>query len=196
MRPFQFGPRGTPFGQLMWEHLLALRRYGPYLTESEGEATARATALLLAGALSRARTLNLGGARSTREVLLAAIRTYIEQSLAAPGLDTNRLCRRFGVSRATLYRVLEPVGGLGRYLQQRRLCRAFRQLASLEHRHRRIIDFAIDCQFASDTTFTRAFRRQFGITPGAVRTLAEAVRAGAGPPLDPPEVWLDRASQR
>ena len=59
------------------------------------------------------------------------------------------------------------------YIQQRRLIRAFAVLCAPETRYRRILDVAVESGFASDATFVRAFRRQFGVTPGEVRALAE-----------------------
>ena len=38
----------------------------------------------------------------------------------------------------------------------------------------RLIDLAFESCFSSDNTFIRAFRHQFGITPGEVRELAMA----------------------
>ena len=185
----------TPFGRLMQEHLLALHRHRPQLTAAEGEAVVRATAHLLAVELDRASTARSSGSVSTHEVLLSAIKIHIERNLLAPTLGVNQLSRRFSLSRATLYRVFKSESGLGRYLQHRRLRRAFGQLVSPEYSHWRIIDFALDSRFSSDSGFTRAFRRQFGITPRELRTQAELARNGARAPLEAPEVWLEVAKR-
>jgi AraC-like DNA-binding protein len=93
--------------------------------------------------------------------------------------ETIRLvCRDFGLSRAALYRLFEPDGGLAGYIRERRLHRAFSMLVSPARRHWNMIDFAFECKFGSDATFIRAFRRHFGMTPGEVRSQAELVRAG------------------
>lgn len=52
------------------------------------------------------------------------------------------------------------------YLKRRRLSEAGRELLSTE---RRIIDIAFDYQFESQETFTRAFSKMFGMTPGVFR---------------------------
>ncbi|WP_245322073.1 helix-turn-helix transcriptional regulator [Bradyrhizobium sp. LTSPM299] len=83
------------------------------------------------------------------------------------------LCRRFELSRASLYRLFEADGGLARYIQEQRLDRALRLLVSPSSRGNRLIDLALDLQFSSDSSFVRAFRRHFGITPGEVRELSE-----------------------
>jgi AraC-like DNA-binding protein len=104
------------------------------------------------------------------------IKRHIEANLEAGPLTADDLCRRFRISRAGLYRLFGPDGGLARYVQERRLNRALRLLASPASRGKRLIDLAIDLQFSSDSTFVRAFRRQFGRTPGEIRELAEAWR--------------------
>jgi len=67
----------------------------------------------------------------------------------------------------------------------------FSRLMSPAHRSWRIVDFAADARFGSDATFIRAFRRQFGMTPGEVRLQAELARGGAGPPLTTVAAWFD-----
>lgn len=54
------------------------------------------------------------------------------------------------------------------YLMRRRLSEAARQLLASE---RRVIDIAIDFQFNNHETFTRAFKRLFGIPPSRWREL-------------------------
>ncbi|KRR07632.1 hypothetical protein CQ12_27785 [Bradyrhizobium jicamae] len=106
-------------------------------------------------------------------------------------MTTETLCKRFGVSRTQLYRLLEPDGGLYRYIRERRLDRAFRRLMSPAGNGARLIDLAFESCFSSDNTFIRAFRHRFGITPGEVRELAIARaqddngRAGAALGFDP-----------
>lgn len=52
------------------------------------------------------------------------------------------------------------------YLKRRRLSEAGKELLSTG---RRIIDIALDYQFESQETFTRAFSKMFGMTPGVFR---------------------------
>ena len=53
-----------------------------------------------------------------------------------------------------------------RYLLRRRLERARRKLVAGEEK---ILAVALDCGFADQSQFTRAFRRYFGVTPGQFR---------------------------
>lgn len=112
--------------------------------------------------------------RAERQLLLAAIKRHIDAHLETGSLSAEGLVRRFRVSRASLYRLFGADGGLARYVQDQRLNRALRLLISPDARGKRLIDLAVDLQFSGDSTFVRAFRRQFGMTPGEIRDLSEA----------------------
>lgn len=112
--------------------------------------------------------------RAERRLLLAAIKQHIDANLDTGTLSADALCARFGLSRASLYRLFEADGGLAHYVQDQRLNRALLLLISPAARSKRLIDLAVELQFSGDSTFVRAFRRQFGLTPGEVRDRAEA----------------------
>jgi AraC-like DNA-binding protein len=181
----------TAFGQLMAEHMLALRRHAPYLSDGESRAAVVSTAHLAAGAFGQAADAAPSVAASTKVAQAAAIKRYIDQNLGSARLEIDDLCRKFHLSRAALYRLFESEGGLAGYIQQRRLNRAFSMLMSPAYRSWRLIDIALDARFSSDATFIRAFRRLFGLTPGEVRAQAERARAGDRPPLANPGAWFD-----
>jgi AraC family transcriptional regulator len=68
----------------------------------------------------------------------------------------------------------------GSYARKRRLTKAAGFLLETD---RRIIDIAFDCGFESQAAFTRAFRRQFRVTPAAMRRSRKLARRGAFPAL-------------
>lgn len=164
--------RDSRAGRLVGERLLALQREGAHLSAGDAAAAVDGVAGLVAEAVGPAREAELAVAHASRRALLAAIKSYIEKNLLSEAVAVPALCRRFGVSRATLYRLFEGDGGLAHYVQDRRLHRAFMQLISPAGRQARLIDFAVDNHFSSDNTFIRAFRHRFGLTPGEVRELA------------------------
>jgi AraC-like DNA-binding protein len=168
--------RDTQAGRLVAECLLALRQGA---ARADDGAAVDDLARLVAGAIGAARDAEIGTARAAREALLASIKCHIETELNAPSLSAAALCRRFGISRAQLYRLFEPDGGLFRYVQDRRLHRAFHLLMSRAGGAARMMDLAFEFRFGSDNTFIRAFRRRFGLTPGEVRELS-ALRAREG----------------
>ncbi|PZA13937.1 AraC family transcriptional regulator [Rhodopseudomonas palustris] len=133
--------------------------------------------------------------RAERELLLAAIKHHIDTHLDTGALSVDGLVRRFQVSRASLYRLFGPDGGLARYVQDQRLNRALRLLITPGARGQRLIDLAVDLQFSGDSTFVRAFRRQFGMTPGEIRELSEAWLRETGGVRGPDDL-LHRLVQR
>jgi AraC-like DNA-binding protein len=112
--------------------------------------------------------------RAERHLYLAVIKRHIEGNLDSSSLTAGQLGRRFRISRAGLYRLFEAEGGLARFIQEQRLNRALRQLVSPSWQGKELIHLATDLQFGSASTFIRAFRRRFGVTPGEIREMAEA----------------------
>jgi len=116
----------------------------------------------------------------------AMIKRRIADNLETDALTADELCRHFQISRATLYRLFEADGGLSHYVREQRLNLAFRQLISPSAEDTRLIDLAVGMRFSSDSTFIRAFRRKFGLTPGELRELADnwLRETGAVPTID------------
>ncbi len=92
----------------------------------------------------------------------AAISTGI---LLDPDLTVDSVMQAFGLSRRTLYRMFEAVGGFSSYVQEQRLRRSYDALRAANMRHLAISTLAAMHGFANPEVFTRAFRRLFGITP-------------------------------
>jgi AraC-like DNA-binding protein len=82
------------------------------------------------------------------------------------------LCRLIGMSRSNLYRLFEDTGGVARYIQ----CERLKQHAVLTDSGttRSISAIAEDLCFADASGFSRAFKREFGHSPGEVRSTALA----------------------
>lgn len=189
-----FARRDAPFGMLISEQMLALRRCATQLTQAERQAAARSLAQLAAGGMEWRADDADPLPRLSQEALRARINRHIEENLGTTSLDVSNLCRRFALSRASLYRLFAPQSPAN-YIQQRRLHRAFAILVSPAFRPWRVIDIAVECQFSSDATFIRAFRREFGMTPGEARE--RSLRTSNEPPDDrPAEPFPDAESAR
>jgi AraC-like DNA-binding protein len=100
---------------------------------------------------------------------LATICRFIEKNLAARDLGVEKLARTFGLSRASLYRLFEPVGGVASYVRSRRLNRARTELQLPGFENRRIGPIAYQSGFKSVTAFNRAFMEAYGHTPREAR---------------------------
>ena len=89
------------------------------------------------------------------------------------------LCRELGMSRSSLYRLLESEGGVTQYIQRLRLSESLAQLSNPSNR-KPIAIIAYELGMVDPSAFSRAFRRQFGISPSDAR---EAAQAGLVPPI-------------
>ena len=159
-------PRESSVAQSLAGHLFALRY------SKHGNVPVGALAGLVADAIGASHAAEEAITHADRDLTLASIKRHIDANLRTDMVSVDFLCRRFRLSRASLYRLFESDGGLWRYIQDQRLARAFRRLTSVMPP--RIIDVALESGFGSDTTFVRAFRRRFDLTPGEVKQLAES----------------------
>lgn len=94
---------------------------------------------------------------------------YIEGNLTARDLGVEKLAATFGLSRASLYRLFEPVGGVASFIRERRLARAVQELTTPGLQDRRIGPIAYQAGFHSIAAFNRAFRAAYGETPRDIR---------------------------
>jgi AraC-like DNA-binding protein len=185
----------APYVRLLCDVLWSVWTNAARCAEHEGETAAYSLLLLLAGGLGQSEEADEAVSRAVRAVRLDAIKRYVETQLEADEIRVNDIARRFGLSRASLYRRFEPDGGFASYVRSRRLHRAARLLSSPTHRHLRILDVALESRFASEASFARAFRREFGLSPAELRASIDAhgiVRPAAVEPFD----WLRRAGAR
>ncbi|MGO8738458.1 helix-turn-helix domain-containing protein [Rhodoblastus sp.] len=113
------------------------------------------------------------------------IRRYIDRNLRSPALDADRLADIYGVSRASLYRLFEPVGGVASYIRKARLNRAYQEIVTGELPSRRVSAIAFSLGFTNVSAFNRAFKDHYGVSPRAARHRAAA--AGPMPPPAPAE---------
>lgn len=97
--------------------------------------------------------------------LRAAILDFVRANAADPVLDVDGIARRHYVSRRRLYGLFEALGTTpGEHLRAVRLRAAAERLADPVDA-RTIADIGYACGFDDATTFTRAFRRAYGVTP-------------------------------
>jgi AraC-like DNA-binding protein len=180
-------PGTSPLNQMLAAHMRMLHAQAPTLDVSDMHAAARGTAALVAafaGASVDGRELISQAAARTS---LETCRRLIDANLHAPDMGPEFLCKRLGVSRAKLYRMFEPLGGVSQHIQQRRLMRARRMIVDPTHARERISTIATRCGFINISAFNRAFRQTHGMSPTELRI------ASARAELDDAELSGDRA---
>ncbi|MGV3551808.1 helix-turn-helix domain-containing protein [Rhizobium sp.] len=104
-------------------------------------------------------------------VSVATLKAAIERKLGDRELGPQTLLDEFGMTRSTLYRAFEPLGGVSAYINERRLRRAFRIMTNATQKDLRLSQLAFDLGFAHASAFTRAFKARYGLTPTEIRTL-------------------------
>lgn len=168
-----YRPIETPFGRMLADYLGMLEREAAALTAADLPRLVETTRSLLGAAVrSASGPDDLPGA-AIEPLQLARVRRIIRENLGAAMLGPTRLCALAGISRSALYRLFEPLGGVASAIQQERLALARRLLSDPEER-RGIAQIAEAAGFFDPSTFSRAFRREFGIAPRDLRAEALA----------------------
>jgi AraC-like DNA-binding protein len=177
-------PGRSALAQLLARHLSALHEYAPRMTSDECQAAVEGTVALVAACLRGELERRDADRSVTADASLLRIRQHIEARLSDPGLSTDAIALHFGLSRASLYRLFAPIGGVAEYIRSRRLHRAFFDLAAAGVRGVRISEVARRWQLGTDAHFARSFKAAYGITPRAAREaalLGATTQAPAGP---------------
>ena len=84
------------------------------------------------------------------------------------------------MSRARLYRLFAPIGGVADYIREQRLRRCLADLLSAQHVHRQIADVAYRWGFSDPGSFAKAFKQRFGRTPSDAREAAATLMRRGG----------------
>ena len=165
-------------GRLFARYLVSLSDELPRMSHDELSAAVQATRALLAEFIASP----VNALSSTDAILdaprLRCIRDFIDKNLGSWNLHTGRICKMAGISRSNLYRMFEPYGGVVRYIQRRRLQQAHELLAD-PGCTRAINAIASDYCFPDPSTFSRAFRQEFGYSPTDLRRRADGDRTAA-----------------
>jgi AraC-like DNA-binding protein len=107
------------------------------------------------------------------------VESLIRGAIDSPELNAERICALAGLSRSALYRIFEPRGGVAAYVQRLRLDLVRCDLGDPALADWSIARLAARRGFACVASFTRAYGRAFGETPGDTRRRC----AGAPPGL-------------
>lgn len=126
-----------------------------------------------------------------QQQVIEQLLAWIEQSLDQP-LTLDDIAAKSGYSKWHLQRMFKQHTGhiLGTYARRRRLTAAAREL--------RLTGTSVACiadtyQFDSQQTFTRCFRKQFGLPPASYRRSQDWSSYGLQPPLRLTETPLPQA---
>ena len=155
---------------LLASHLTMIRHHAGQLPASSGPLLAQTILDLFTVAVTASLGSVPADAGQHERGLRHQLCDSIERHLGSPSLNTARLSRMLGVSRSTLYRLLQAEGGVQAYIRARRLARVAETLRGDGDRET-IAALAERWGFCDAAYLGRAFREVYGVTPGDYRAL-------------------------
>ena len=186
----------SPAGAVIGATMRAFAGSAPKMRLTDFDAIAEGLVALAAKSIAPA--LARAGDRVVPPPLatFVTVRRYIDRKLASPDLSANSIAAEFGLSRASLYRLFEPAGGIAKYIRKVRLSRAYQEITAAEFSNRRIGFIAYQLGFKNVSAFSRLFHEVYGVTPGEARVRARqtVARPEYAVPAEPGESltrWLD-----
>lgn len=163
-------------GRFLADYMLVLERNLPGLGASDLPRFPSAVEAMLAACLAPSTDSAANARHQIDLTLMERVRRAVRRNLRSPSLGPDKLCRETAMSRSQLYRVMESEGGVTHYIQRRRLSESFSILCDASNTYP-IAKIAEALCFADASSFTRAFRREFGLTPREVRAASLAGQA-------------------
>jgi AraC-like DNA-binding protein len=151
-------------GRLLYRTMETLLQTADALTLAEADAAVDALLMMAAGLLEHA-LANEQGSSSSGDAMLDKALAFIDRNLASPDLSPALLAENIPLSRSSLYRLFEPLGGVSNAILQRRLERAMKALLSGSAEKAPLRSIARNVGFDSEAQLSRAFRGRFGVTP-------------------------------
>jgi AraC-like DNA-binding protein len=170
----------SPHGGIIGDYLRSLHARIDGLTLADANALAGSTVALMAACLGPSAENREAAKPAVDSALMFDIRRFIDANLASYDLTPEKLARRFAISRASLYRLFEPLGGVAKYVRKRRLYHSLLDITSPAKSGRHIGEIAYGLGFASESGFSRAFRAAYGVTPQEARETPASVWSGIG----------------
>ncbi len=165
----------TTLGLLLGDYIFMLERALPDVAVSDLDRMSEAIGTMVAACLASSQDGAEPADPQIDMVWLERIRHAVRRYLWSPNLGPSMLCQRLSISRSKLYRLMEAEGGVSRYIQRQRLLWAYASLSdpSIDQPVTAIAD---ELCFADTSSFSRAFRREFGASPSDVRAVSRTAQ--------------------
>jgi AraC-like DNA-binding protein len=189
--PAMIWPTDSPQGRLLASAALTLWAALPQARAADAAALAAGFTGLISGLLTP--RPNAEQRVALDRATLPAMQQFVERRLNDPELGATMLCRAFNCSRARLYRLFRPLGGVERHVRERRLRRCFDQLALADGKVLPINAVAASWGFHDLSHFHRVFKARFQMTPSDALALGRASRGEpSGPSPHAPSAQVKR----
>lgn len=165
--------QATPLGRMLADYMILLERHLPDVTPADERRLAGAVGAMVGACIAPTPGRIAEAASQVDLTRMERVRQAVHRHLHAPALGPDILCRMVGTSRSQLYRLLAGEGGVARYIQRQRLLDGYASLSDPSNT-RQIAAIAEDLCFADASSFSRAFRQAFGMSPSDLRAASAA----------------------
>jgi AraC-like DNA-binding protein len=160
------GTAGGP-GALLARYLWSLAEQAGHMPRERLESLALATRALVGACCGPSEACPAGETQCASSTMIERARLGVRRNMASPEFGPAELARLLAMSRSKLYRLLLAEGGVAHFINRERLLQAKGALATDEGGS--IHAIATRVGFKDHSTFSRAFRREFGTTPTQMR---------------------------
>jgi AraC-like DNA-binding protein len=173
---------GRREGALLASLLRELVEQAPHLSPGSHAVITRTLVDLLSLAIHPAGVSGRSDFYRQERIRREAVRCVVEAHIADADFSVQHIVGLTGISRAGLYRLLEPQGGVARFIQ---LCRLQHLRAQLDDRAqdgRSLAELAPLSGFSGESHAGRLFKQFFSVSPGAYR--AASIRGSQSPSVE------------
>lgn len=159
----------TGFNQLLADHLVSLDQQFGDLTGEQARTALDATINLAISSLKFTNSAN----HLHSSAILRRVKDFIEANIAEYELSIPIIAAEHAISVRHLHRLFHEIDtSVSTYIIQRRLELCREDLISCAHKRATITDIAFRWGFADSGTFSKCFRRHYGVTPRQFRRSA------------------------
>lgn len=172
-------PGESAGGRLVASHLRTLSDVSDEVTEAEGMAAIEATFVIAERFLGKASEPTPMQVDAIQRTIRRRAMHLFEMASTRRPPTVDEVAKAIGVSRSSLYRAFEPMGGVVSYVRHQRLARVYAALRVRSGADVGLEALALQQGFASTNQLAKAFRERFGIDPKEVQPSRLARRSTA-----------------
>ncbi|MBS7810550.1 helix-turn-helix domain-containing protein [Roseococcus pinisoli] len=165
-------PRNDALSRMLGDYLVRLWAILPTMTSDELSRAAEATMAVISAFLSATPDALTMAKEHLQSYQRARALSFIRRNLGSSQLSAEAIMLALGTTRTQLYRAFEPLGGVAQAIREERL-KAAKILLSKTTEERTISEIAEALGMIDFSTFSRQFRRSFGVSPSEVRNSAQ-----------------------
>jgi AraC-like DNA-binding protein len=179
-------PATSALNRTLRYQLLSLYQMAEQMPIAHAATVSQAFVSVVSGLLSQDEDCKHRMFDRTESHLLLTVFNIIDNNLANHHLNAEFFELALGLTRSSLYRLCAPWGGIANLIRRRRLNQAYKRLVNIDSAGL-ITEIAYQCGYPNCDSFSRAFKKQFGLRP------SDVIRCGFASSITMPqeEVGLD-----